>query len=323
MSTAVPSSAAIPGLQLKETSLLVVDDNPTTLHLLATTLEKEGYQVTRATDGLEALDVLKAHKQDFDVIILDRMMPRLDGIGVTRQIFEDPDLKYIPIVMATAADKPEEISEGIKAGVFYYLTKPIERHTLLSVVQSAVKEVEQRRVLRAEMERHRQSFGLIQVLKSTYRTLDEAESLASFLANCFPDPDRALTGISELLINAVEHGNLGIRYEEKTRLIEENSWREEIGRRLESTEFRDREVVVIYERKDQTYYLQITDQWEGFNWKNFLEFDPSRAWHNHGRGIAMANMIAFDRLVYNDKGNQVTAVMQVQDKDEQKDDYWG
>ena len=53
-----------------------------------------------------------------------------------------------------------------------------------------------------------------------------------------------------------------------------------------------------------------------------MKFDPSRATHNHGRGIAMANMIAFDRLLYNEQGNQVTAIMEKPDADSTTDDYW-
>jgi CheY-like chemotaxis protein/anti-sigma regulatory factor (Ser/Thr protein kinase) len=300
----------------------VVEDNPAALHLVATILEKEQYAVTRAVNGLEAMQILEEQPAGFDVILLDRMMPVMDGMEVTRKIQADNRLRFIPIIMLTAADKPEEISEGIKAGVFYYLTKPIERKTLLSIISSAVKEVKHRKALQTEMRRHRMSFGLIQVLKGSYRTLDEAESMSSFLANCFPDPERALTGVSELLINAVEHGNMGINYDDKTELMDRNDWRQEVERRLEAPEYRDRQVTVIFERKNDTYYLQITDQGEGFNWKGYMKFDPSRATHNHGRGIAMANMIAFDRLLYNEQGNQVTAIMMKPDADSATDDYW-
>ncbi len=308
--------------QIKQTSVLVVEDNPAALHLVASILEKEQYAVTRAVNGLEAMQILEEQPADFDVILLDRMMPVMDGMEVTRKIQADSRLRFIPIIMLTAADKPDEISEGIKAGVFYYLTKPIERKTLLSILSSAVKEVKHRKALQIEMRRHRMSFGLIQVLKSNYRTLDEAESMSSFLANCFPDPERALTGVSELLINAVEHGNLGINYDDKTELMDRNDWRQEVERRLEAPEYRDRQVTVIFERKNDTYYLQITDQGEGFNWKGYMKFDPSRATHNHGRGIAMANMIAFDRLLYNEQGNQVTAIMEKPHADSITDDYW-
>lgn len=304
-------------------TILAVDDNPTALHLLVSVMEKNNYEVEQARNGVEAMDALYANPEKFDALLLDRLMPEMDGMEVTRKILADPVLKFIPIIMQTAADRPEEISEGIKAGVFYYLTKPIERKTLLSVVSAAVNEIQQRRILQAEMRRNRMSFGLIEVLKSRFASIEEGKSLASFLANCFPDPERALTGISELLVNAVEHGNLAINYEEKTMLMHANSWHEEVERRLQAPEYRDKKVLVIFEKRDDIYYLQVTDEGKGFNWKNFMEFDPSRASHNHGRGIAMANKLSFDRLVYNKQGNQVTAIMEPIKESGEIDDYWG
>ncbi|WP_051309279.1 ATP-binding response regulator [Desulfogranum japonicum] len=291
-------------------TILAVDDSAPTLQMLSSQLEEEGYSVIPATNGMEAMEIITSSPESIDTILLDRMMPGMDGMEVTRRILQDQRLKYIPIIMQTAADKPEEISEGIKAGVFYYLTKPVERRMLLSVVSSAIKEIEQRRALEAEMKRHHMSFGLISELKSRYKSLEEAESLASFLANCFPDAQRALTGISELLINAVEHGNLGISYDTKTTLLESNQWQGEITKRLQEPIYADKQVEVIFEKQYDTYFLQITDQGNGFDWKKYLQLDPSRASHNHGRGIAMANMLAFDSLIYNQKGNQVTAIME-------------
>ncbi len=316
------SSPVFKNNEPRTTTILAVDDNPTALHQLISILKKENYEVLSATNGIEAMAVLEQHGENIDTILLDRMMPEMDGMEVTKRILKNPRFKYIPIIMQTAANKPEEISEGIKAGVFYYLTKPIERRILLSIVSSALKEIKQRRILEIEMRRHRMSFGLVEVLKSSCRSLDEAESISSFLANCFPDAERALTGISELLFNAIEHGNLGINYDEKTGLMNSNSWREEVDRRLQLPEYATKKVTVIFEKKEDTYYLQVTDDGNGFNWKNFMEFDPSRASHNHGRGIAMANIIAFDKLVYNDKGNQVTAIMNKQSTNEDEDDYW-
>ena len=298
-------------LRHRPVTVLAVDDSPMALHLLTGILEEDGYSVLQAADGEKAMEIIYSRPDAVDAVLLDRMMPNMDGMEVTRRILQDQHLKYIPIIMQTAADKPEEISEGIKAGVFYYLTKPIERRTLLSIVSSAIKEIEQRRALETEMQRHHMSFRLIDELRSRYQTMEEAESLASFLANCFPDSRRALTGISELLINAVEHGNLGISYEEKTTLLETSQWRNEIKKRLTAPDIADKQVEVFFEKKQRIYSLQVTDQGEGFVWQKYLELDPARASHNHGRGIAMANMIAFDRLIYNHKGNQVTAIMEV------------
>lgn len=302
--------------------ILAVDDNPTSLRLLESMLARQkDYSVVTAVNGRKAMDILYDDPGAIDIVLLDRMMPEMDGIEVCEVMKADERLRYIPIIMQTAATRPDEISEGIKAGVFYYLTKPLISETLLSVVGSAAKQVKQQRLLRSEMRQRKMSFGLVQIMKCTYRTLEEGESLATFLANLFPDPDRALTGISELLINAVEHGNLGISYDVKSSLIKSNTWYEEIDKRLADPRYSDRKATVIFERKADTFYIQITDEGEGFDWKQYLNVDPSRAMHNHGRGIAMANMLSFSRLVFNDKGNQVTGSIAL--PKEGGDEFWG
>ena len=290
--------------------ILAVDDNPTSLRLMESMLaSQDEYSVVTAEDGRQALDYLYGHPETVDIVLLDRMMPEMDGIEVCEVMKADEKLRYIPIIMQTAATHPEEISEGIKAGVFYYLTKPLNRETFLSIVDAAAKQVKQHRQLRREMRQRKMSFGLVQILKCTYRTLEEGEGLATFLANFFPDPDRALAGISELLINAVEHGNLNIAYDVKSNLIKENTWHEEIAKRLEDPRYKNRKVTVIFERKTDSFYLQVTDEGDGFDWQQYLNVDLSRAMHNHGRGIAMANMLSFNKLIFNEKGNQVTGII--------------
>jgi len=303
-------------------SILAVDDNPTSLRLLESMLERNDFDVQTAVNGLETMAILEKDHDDIDIILLDRMMPEMDGIEVCNAMKSDERYRYIPIIMQTAADHPEEISEGIAAGVFYYLTKPLSQEMLLSVVDAAGKQIRRHKLLRQEMERRKISFGLVQILKCTFKTLEEAEGMSIFLANFFDDPDRTLTGVSELLINAVEHGNLGISYQEKSNLVTNQEWQKEVDRRLADPQYKDRIVTVIFERKEDACYIQISDEGEGFNWKEYMDVDPSRAMHNHGRGIAMANMLCFSKLVYNKKGNQVTGIIEAEDK-EDKDDFWG
>jgi CheY-like chemotaxis protein/anti-sigma regulatory factor (Ser/Thr protein kinase) len=302
-------------------SILAVDDNPTSLRLLEAMLERNKFNVRTAVNGKEAMAILNKFHDKIDIILLDRMMPEMNGIEVCNAMKADEKLRDIPIIMQTAANHPEEISEGIAAGVFYYLTKPLIPKMLLSVVDAAAKQVRCHKQLRLEMKRRKISFGLVQILKCTFQTLDEAEGLSVFLANYFDDPGRTLTGISELLVNAVEHGNLGISYETKSKLVAENRWQDEISKRLADPQYADRRVTVIFERKEKACYIQITDEGNGFDWKQYMEVDPSRATHNHGRGIAMANMLCFSKLVYNKKGNQVTGIVET-DKKKDKDDFW-
>jgi len=296
----------------KPIGILAVDDNPASLRLLESMLlRQQGYVVATAVNGRKALEYLHDNPGAVDIVLLDRIMPEMDGIEVCERMKSDEKFRYIPIIMQTSADRPEEINEGIRAGVFYYLTKPLNSETLLSVVGSAAKQVRQLQQLRSEMQQRKTSFGLVQIMKCTYRTLEEGESLAVFLANLFPDPDRVLTGVSELLINAVEHGNLGISYDLKGRLVRENTWQQEIVQRLQSPEYRDRRVTVLFKRSDNTFRIQITDEGDGFDWRKYLHVDLSRAMHNHGRGIAMANMLSFTELTFNDKGNKVTGIIRL------------
>ena len=101
---------------------------------------------------------------------------------------------------------------------------------LLAIVSTAIKDAASKRRLRAEGNRHRFVMRLMEEGSFRLRTFDEAKNLAFLIANCFPDPSSAVYGLNELLINAVEHGNLGIRYDEKTRLILEGCMEREIER---------------------------------------------------------------------------------------------
>lgn len=289
--------------------VLLVDDNATSLKLLEHILSSTDCDTVSVDSGIKALEYLKTNPEDIDILLLDRIMPGVDGIEVCEVMKADERLRNIPIIMETAASDPEEISQGIEAGVFYYLTKPINPETLLSVLASATKEVRRHQQLRREMMQRQTSYNLISSLKCTFRTLEEADYLSTFLANLFPDPDRPLVGISELLINAVEHGNLEINYEQKSELNKKNILSQEIEKRLDDPVLGKRQVSVEFSRHAAQFTLSITDEGNGFDWKNYLEVDASRVLHNHGRGIAMAKMISFDTITYNEKGNRVTCTI--------------
>lgn len=220
---------------------------------------------------------------------------------------ESKEFRNLPIVMQTGSDRPEQIKQGIDAGVSYYLTKPVNQDILESVLSAAIRETEQQCLLSHELKKHKTSFNLIDACKFRLKTLVQIENLAAFLANCFPDVERVAGGLAELLINAVEHGNFGITYEEKSKLVADGTWREEIDRRAAMKEYKDKEVTVIYRQKPEGWYVTIIDQGDGFDWKNYLHIDPARAADNHGRGIAQASAMSFDKLTYNDVGNEVTA----------------
>jgi DNA-binding response OmpR family regulator/anti-sigma regulatory factor (Ser/Thr protein kinase) len=292
-----------------ETRVLVVDDDPMSVELILEHLEGPGYAITTAGDGLEAWEILQERPEDFDVVLLDRMMPRMDGMEVLTRIKSDARLKPLPVIMQTAvADRPE-IIRGIDAGAYYYLTKPFEGEVLESMVRAAAYDYDRYRELLTEVHEQAAILTLLSYGVFEYRTLEEATALGTYLANACPDPERVVLGLNELLMNAVEHGNLEISYEEKSRLHMAGKWRDEIERRLESKEYGDRHVTVRFEREADRVTVSIRDQGPGFDPAPYLEIDPTRVFDSHGRGIAIANLLSFDSLRYRDSGREAVAAV--------------
>ncbi|HLY27092.1 MAG TPA: hybrid sensor histidine kinase/response regulator [Aggregatilineales bacterium] len=114
-------------------SLLVVDDNEMNRDMLSRRLKREGYTVTIAEDGHQAMDLIKTHK--FDLILLDIMMPGISGFEMLPIIRQTYSIADLPIIMATAKDQSEDIVEGLKLGANDYVTKPIDFPVLLARIQ--------------------------------------------------------------------------------------------------------------------------------------------------------------------------------------------
>lgn len=288
--------------------LLIVDDEPLNLEILSEYFDGQGYRLSMAENGEVAWAMLRQHP-DVDLVLLDRMMPGIDGVELLKRIKADPELKPIPVIMQTAASAPEQVREGLLAGALYYLTKPYERDSLLSIVRAALTDGNTRRDLQQRLREHTNALRLMESARFSLSTLDEVGCLAVFLAQACPEPEGAVLGLSELLVNAIEHGNLGISYEEKSSLKRSDRWQEEISRRLQLPENAGKRVDVTFERDGSTIRICITDQGEGFDWSRYLDFDPARAFDPNGRGIAMARLGSFQDLQYQGKGNVVLATI--------------
>jgi two-component system alkaline phosphatase synthesis response regulator PhoP len=113
-------------------TILVVDDEPALLRLMAFLLQRKGYGMLTATNGEEALHVIREQRPD--LVLLDIMMPRLDGYEVAEAIRADPATAEIPIVMLSAKAQDEDIERGLAAGVDSYITKPFDPEKLAETV---------------------------------------------------------------------------------------------------------------------------------------------------------------------------------------------
>ena len=117
--------------------ILVVDDNAANVDILRTRLAAQAYDVVTATDGEDALRATAEHLPD--LILLDIMMPRMDGVEVCRRLRADPALPFIPIILVSAKSDPTDVVQALEAGGDEYLTKPVDHASLVARVKSMLR----------------------------------------------------------------------------------------------------------------------------------------------------------------------------------------
>jgi signal transduction histidine kinase len=142
-----------------------------------------------------------------------------------------------------------------------------------------------------------------------FRTLEQADKLSAMLASQYPVPERVLTGIWELLSNAVEHGSLEIDFKQKSQLIHDCRYLQEIARRLESPCFAHRMVSVRFKRSRRSIRMRVCDEGPGFDFSRYV--DAPLPDGPNGRGILIATKFSFDKVAYRGRGNVVDAMVRL------------
>jgi two-component system alkaline phosphatase synthesis response regulator PhoP/two-component system response regulator VicR len=115
------------------TKILVCDDERHIVRLIQVNLERQGYTVTTAFDGKEGLEKIRAEKPD--LVVLDVMMPYMDGFEVLKTIRREPETENLPVIMLTAKAQDKDVFEGYHYGADMYLTKPFNPMELVTFVK--------------------------------------------------------------------------------------------------------------------------------------------------------------------------------------------
>ena len=151
-------------------SILVVDDEEINVLSITELLDEEGLSYQTARNGSEALDIVRSAEHPFKAIILDWMMPVMDGMETLEALKADPRLQSIPVVMQTAKAQDADLIAGYEKGVFQYLTKPYSERVLLSMVNSALD-------LHNKLERLKQekSEAVARLADSSFKMLESQE----------------------------------------------------------------------------------------------------------------------------------------------------
>lgn len=291
--------------------LLLVDDEIVNLELLRGLLTDAGYEIETAESGEMAWEILKSRGASFSAVLLDRSMPDIDGLEVLKRAKKDAELRSLPIILQTGKTHSEDVLEGLEAGAHYYITKPFDALHLIAIVHSAIETYQWHKLLEKNLG---ESENLLNFLKRgtfQFKTLCEGEKVVSLLSKSCPEAKGLIFGLSELMVNAIEHGNLNITYDEKTQLIKDNELQDEIVRRQALSMNQSKYVTLSFERKLDQLVFTVEDCGEGFDWVSYLVLDPKRAFDTHGRGIAMAKATSFDELKYENNGATVIAIVNI------------
>ncbi|MCE9599639.1 MAG: response regulator [Spirochaetia bacterium] len=286
--------------------ILVVDDNRILCADVKAILNEAGYSVEARHDAASAQDFLRNHPHSVSLMLLDWMLPGQSGLQLLEHVKRQSEFKFLPVIMLTGRSTLKDITDGIAAGALYYITKPFETRTLKALVTAALADFD---VTREEDEAPRNALLLLENGTFAFKTLEQAGVLAFAMSLLCPDPGAARLGLHELLVNAVEHGNLEITHEEKGSLLSRGVLKKEIESRLANSSFADRLAHLSVEVLPGRIEFQISDQGHGFDYGSFLSLTPERAFREHGRGIAIARQLSFDGLQYAPPGNAVRATI--------------
>jgi hypothetical protein len=284
--------------------ILIVDDDEINRECAEMNLERFiGYSnYSSADDGTTALQYLEKNP-DVDVIFLDRMMNKLNGVPMLLKMNENPDYKDIIVIFQTGDVGKVEKQECIDAGSLYLLQKPYSYIDQGVIVNASVSLIRTKRIMKKEI----QSCNINVDTSFTFKTMEEAVTIAAQLAMHFPNPHYVYEAIYELLINAVEHGNLEIGYYNKNNKLKHGTYHDELKSKLSSTDS-SKVVTSFIEKNDQSIKLTIKDMGKGFTFNDFSEFGTERLREPNGRGIYKATKV-FDKIEYINGGNEVICTL--------------
>lgn len=163
--------------------ILVVDDIKKNIQLLGSVLGKEGYAVSYATSGAKALEMCAA--EDFDLILLDVMMPAMDGFEVCRRLKQNERTGDIPILFLTAKSEPADIVRGLRQGAVDYLTKPFNTAELVARVKTHMDLRRAQAVIwQRNIELKEKNSRLERLLEENRQAMSEIKTLRGILPIC-------------------------------------------------------------------------------------------------------------------------------------------
>ncbi len=288
-------------------TVLLAEDDEVWSYTAGHFLKKSGFKVLSACDGKEALDIYDRHLDTIDVILSDMQMPRMDGLQLAQQNFHRFNL---PFVMCTGVNDHRIALDILDFGVQDYVVKPSSEKHLVNVVKHALARC---RLLGETPQQETFAGNLDKItVEPRMKNISHAEAWLHSRINALIESRSGkhfLNFVHEFLINAYEHGCLGITEQEKSDLIGNGEYESELARREQLGEKGEIEIRLAVLGRKVT--VTINDNGPGFDFDKYLNMNSddiaSRISMPNGRGILMASRHC-DEVSYDRGGSRVTLV---------------
>ncbi|MGA2379230.1 MAG: response regulator [Spirochaetia bacterium] len=280
-----------------------MDDQEALRSLLARLLEREGFDAVQAENGARAVEMYRSESPL--VVVSDIMMPRMDGLTLLNEIRRID--RNATVILMTGQGNEDVLLKALRGGATNFFKKPFN-------VRELIDEI--RKVVEFRLEAARSSLFSPLLVEETKRfVMPRADSpffpiinqITLQLPCLLPQEDilNLKIGIEEVITNAIEHGNLGISFKEKSKAIQEGRLAELIADRGRESDAAGRAVGITSRLSPRLFEITIRDDGKGFDWRTLPAVEPETLLAFNGRGIFLTK-IYFDEVTYNDAGNEVT-----------------
>ncbi|HVP18743.1 MAG TPA: response regulator [Spirochaetia bacterium] len=283
--------------------VLVVDDEAALRSLLRRMLESEGFEPVCANDGEEAIRLFRDRSPL--VVVSDIRMPRMDGLALLTEIRKID--REAAVILMTGQGNEDVLLRALRGGATNFFKKPFNSRELLDEIRRIVsfrQEAAGSARISPYLIEETMSFVLPVGAPGHGAVVNR---IMQQLPNILPAEEtlNLRIGIEEMITNAVEHGNLGISFEEKSSAIREGRLAELIAERTGEGRRAGRKVFITSRLAPDLFEVTIRDEGQGFDWRALPVVSPENLLAFNGRGIFLTK-IYFDEVEYNEPGNQVT-----------------
>lgn len=279
-----------------EYTILLADDDDLNLEILTRTTDYLDYKSIAVDDGEKAWRAIIDKNNQIDLVILDRMMPGFSGLEIATKIKTDCQDRFLPVIIQSGKVGDDILKVAFNAGVIFYLQKPFKGETLEDFISIIIDQIERRTILSNIINENTP----IDSGTYSFNDLTTLYSLAAKIGAHSQDKLNTANSLSEVMLNSLEHGNLGIGLNTKTNLIRTRSYKNKLANMI--AENKAKQIMVDVKINDKEVIVKISDQGNGFDYKKFAEFNSDNIINFCGRGIYLARQ--YIKIDYSNNGSE-------------------